>query len=125
MGLNYQEYTSAVGDLKVAYDTIDFARLKKNFDCLSGVGLPLEKAFNQYADAAKIWDKCFTDIDCSNESITGDLQSRWARADTYLADAERGMNTFKRAVRRAQSAGNTATKKAHDAQKRLKALQKQ
>jgi hypothetical protein len=90
VGLNYDEYTTKVGDVKVAYDQTPFKQLD-DIACLQQVGLPAESALNQYAKAAGIWDRCFDDPNCSNDQIKGQLQSHWSTASRQVRRASRGM----------------------------------
>ena len=93
VGLNYEAYGTALGDVKVAYDEVEFEEAKpEDLDCLTDVGLPLERAFQQYASAGSTWDKCFKDIDCSNDSISGALQKRWSRAGSLVEKADSGLD---------------------------------
>lgn len=86
VGLSYDEYTTEVGDTRVAYDRTPFKDMKDP-ECLGDVGVPLEKALNTYAKAATLWGKCFQDVDCSNESIKPELQKRWSRASAQAEKA--------------------------------------
>ena len=92
VGLNYDEYTDQVGDLRVEYDRVDFGGSDpEQLDCLTAVGLPAEQAMNEYAKAAGTWDECFDDIDCDNDSIQPELQRRWATASRKADRASRGL----------------------------------
>ena len=95
IGLNYDEYTDAVGDVAVAYRKSDFAEVG-NLACLAGVGVPLEKAFNQHIKASSTWDECFDSYECSNDDIDGDLQAKWSRATSLLERAKRNLGRFQR-----------------------------
>jgi hypothetical protein len=104
VGLNYESYSNRVSDLKVSYDEIEFDKLGTDaLTCLSGVGLPLEKAVNQYVSAYRTWNECFEDLDCDNDSITSTLQSKWSKAGRFVDRAERGLDGLVREVARAQS----------------------
>lgn len=93
VGLSYDEYTDFLADAKVAYDDIDFdASGVENFDCISQVGLPLEKAINQYLAAARVWGDCFDDYSCDTDSIEPRLQSRWSRAHAKVEQAKDGLD---------------------------------
>jgi hypothetical protein len=97
VGLNYEEYTDQVGDLKVAYDQVDW-KDQTDLDCVQGVGLPAEKALNQYTRALNTWTRCFDDIDCDNDSITPSLRKRWATASRRTDDAKEGLQALRDAV---------------------------
>jgi hypothetical protein len=86
VGLNFDEYTNKLGDVRVEYDQVDFAA-GGDLRCLRQVGVKLEKAMNQYVQAAKTWNECITDYACDNESIQPELQSKWARAGRLIAQA--------------------------------------
>lgn len=110
VGLNYDSYSSQVADLKVAYDDADFKKLSTGaLDCLSGVGVPLEKAVNRYIEAYRIWNKCFESLECSNDQITGKLQSKWAEADAAVRRAERSLEGLDRAAQKAKNRAEAAS----------------
>lgn len=90
IGLTYVNYTSEVADVRVVYDQTDFGAID-DFDCLGDVGVPLEKALNQYAKAATRWDECFEDIYCENDSIEGELQTHWDKAGQLALKADAGL----------------------------------
>ncbi|MBA3429356.1 MAG: hypothetical protein H0U07_12415, partial [Actinobacteria bacterium] len=90
IGLSYDEYTNAVGDVKVVYDQTDFAGLD-DLDCLSAAGLPLERALNQYVKASNVWGACFDDYACSNDSIRPELQKHWSKASASVELADGGL----------------------------------
>ena len=119
VGLNYDEYTDHVGDLRVEYDRVDFGGSDpEQLDCLTAVGLPAEQAMNEYAKAAGTWDECFDDIDCDNDSIQPELQRRWSTASRRADKAERGLEKMEGEAERLtdearelaeESSANTAT----------------
>ena len=101
VGLNYDEYTDQVGDLRVEYDRVDFGGSDpEQLECLSSVGLPAEGAMNEYAKAATTWDECFEDIDCDNDAIQPDLQRRWSAASRKADRATRGLEKLEREATR-------------------------
>jgi hypothetical protein len=81
VGLNYENYTTEVADVRVAYDRTDFDGLKDPV-CLTTVGLPLERALNQYVKAANVWDDCFGDFDCDMDDVQPTMQKHWNRASS-------------------------------------------
>lgn len=93
VGLNYNEYTNKVGDVKVAYDNADFANMKgvRALPCLKDVAVPAEKAFNQHAKAASAWSNCFDDVNCSNDDVKPTLQRHWLKASVFTDLAARGL----------------------------------
>lgn len=91
VGLDYEDYGRAVADARVAYDKIDFQHLRIPYDdslrCLGGVGVPLERALNQYTAAYERWDTCFGDYSCDVDSIKPELQAHWSKAGRSVAKA--------------------------------------
>lgn len=92
VGLNYERYSESVSDNQVAYDRVPFDELGP--ECVTDVGIPLEKAVNAYVKAYNIWSNCFEDIDCSNDSIKGRLQKHWAKATRQIARAEQNLEAL-------------------------------
>ncbi len=89
IGLNFTSYSERVGDARVAYDeAVADASEDDGLDCLTTVGLPMEKALNKYASAYNIWNDCVSDLYCDNSSITSRLRTRWDSANEYIASAE-------------------------------------
>jgi hypothetical protein len=85
VGLNFASYGEYVGDARVAYDRIDVEDI--GAACLADVAVPAEEALNAYVDAYNIWNECIGDVDCANESITPDLQAKWADATEAIESA--------------------------------------
>jgi hypothetical protein len=89
IGLNFTNYSERVGDARVAYDeAVEDAAQDDGLDCLTTVGLPMEKALNKYTSAYNIWNDCVSDLYCDNSSITGRLRTRWDGANEYIQSAE-------------------------------------
>lgn len=86
VGLSFQDYSERVGDVRVAYDAIDYTALDPA--CTLGVGIQLEKATNSYIRAYTRWNNCIEDLDCSTDSIDKELQRNWARATRQIENAE-------------------------------------
>ena len=82
IGLNFTDYSERVGDARVAYDRIDVADLDEA--CLDQVAVPAEDALNAYVNAYTIWNDCISDADCDNDSITPELQAKWAEATELI-----------------------------------------
>lgn len=84
VGLNFESYGTAVADVRVAYDKTDYDHIDlapaDRLSCLGGVGVPLEKALNQYVAAYTRWNDCIQDLYCDTDSIDGELQSHWTKA---------------------------------------------
>lgn len=98
VGLSYDEYTNKVGDVRVAYDNIDYDELGDAATCLSEVGVPAEKALNQYVKAASAWGDCFDDIDCSNDTVDPTLQRHWSKATPLVERAKDGLREVQEAA---------------------------
>jgi hypothetical protein len=93
VGLNYDEYTTQVGDVRVEYDTavdgIDDPL------CLTAAGIPAETALNQYAKAANRWGECFDDLDCDTDTVEPTLRKYWDRASRAIETADEGLESLK------------------------------
>lgn len=88
VGMNFTDYSDAVGDASVAYNKIDFSN--SEIDCTGKVGLATEAALNQYMKAARAWNDCNQDIDCDTDDI--DLQRYWSKASVKLDSAKSGLS---------------------------------
>jgi exonuclease VII small subunit len=104
IGMNYDEYTDEVSDLKVSYDDIDFdlnddIDPSDTFKCLQQVGVPAEKALNEYAKATRTWSNCQDDLYCTNDSIDTALQRRWRQAASQADKAEAGLDELQDTVK--------------------------
>lgn len=86
IGLDYSEYFDQVADLRVAYDSSSFDDLELR--CIQGVGVRLERALNEFAGAARSWDRCVDDYACDNDDNTRRLQARWATAGQQIQAAK-------------------------------------
>lgn len=102
-GLNYTDYSEKVADVNVVYNDIDYGSDPDQLGCITDVGLPLEKAVNQYVSAYRVWNGCFEDINCDNDSIDGALQSRWAKAGKAVDRAYRALQRLEDATGRAKA----------------------
>lgn len=92
VGLNYSSYGNKLGDVRVAYDRVPYDELgASDLECLAAVGLPAENSFKQFAKAGDVWDTCFENIDCNNDSIDPELQAHWSKAGTFYRKAQRGL----------------------------------
>ncbi len=89
VGLNFQSYSQKVGDVKVAYDRIEVDKISAG--CLQRVAVPAENALNAYLDAYNTWNDCVADVNCTNESITSELQSKWAAATADVDQAVKAL----------------------------------
>jgi hypothetical protein len=86
IGLNFESYSTKVSDAKVVYDQIPFDEMSQ--ECVRQVGVPAENAFNAYVKAYNIWNNCFDDINCDNDSIKSKLQAQWAKATLLISKAD-------------------------------------
>ena len=93
VGLTQSDYNGKVGDVKVAYDKINVSSLDKA--CVNDVGVHLENALNSYIEADKKWGNCITNTYCSTDSITPDLQAKWADATSEIQAARDGLANLK------------------------------
>lgn len=84
VGMNFEAYGNAVASARVVYDRTDFGSIDlpevDRLTCLGGVGVPLERALNQYVAAYGTWNDCIQEWGCDTDSIDGDLQARWSKA---------------------------------------------
>jgi hypothetical protein len=94
VGMNYDEYTDSVGDIRVAYDQVPFDEANDP-TCLTSVGLPSETALNHYAKATRIWSACFDDFNCSTDSIEPKLRRYWDKASASIDTAKEGLDSMK------------------------------
>lgn len=94
VGLVYQDYSTQVGDARVAYDRVPIGALGP--DCLSKVAVHLEDAMNAYAKADSTWNDCITDFNCDNDSIKPELQARWSEATGLINKAKSGLSSMSR-----------------------------
>lgn len=93
VGMNQDEYSNALGDVQVVYDRIDFDRT--DIDCVTAVGVPAERAFNEYIRANTRWDNCIFDYSCDVETdVMSQIQEHWAKATQLLTRAERHLSNL-------------------------------
>ncbi len=88
IGLTFADYGERVGDANVAHDRILVTDL--SLDCLN-VGVDAEHALQAYVDAHTTWNDCIQDPACSNDSITTELQAKWAEATELIEKAQRAL----------------------------------
>ena len=81
VGLNYADYTALIGDVAVAYASMDVDVLVE-FDGLE-VGAKLESAYNKYNEAAQLWGDNLLDY----ASIKNRMQKKWMAASGDLDEA--------------------------------------
>jgi hypothetical protein len=92
VGIQFSDYTSRLGDISVAYSHAVTA-LKAGVipqSCINRVGLPLQRAFNDYRAAGNVWNHCITDYSCRFDHGSPALkkaQAKWSAASVALDDA--------------------------------------
>jgi hypothetical protein len=89
VGVTYDQYVAEVRGIRSTYGEIPFERLQ--FDCLTGVGTPSEKAFNRYIEGANDWGECVSELGCDTATIEPVLQRRWRVASHFLSEARDGL----------------------------------
>jgi zinc-ribbon domain len=82
VGLNFNDYSTRVGDTRVAYDRINLAKVDTL--CLTVVGSPAEDALNAYVEAYNTWNDCIGTPGCTNDSIKSQLQAQWSKATSLI-----------------------------------------
>jgi hypothetical protein len=86
IGLPYADYRDRVGDVRVAYDQVNFGALE--LPCVVGAGSPLEDALNEHVSAQDVWGDCIEDFGCDTDDIDPELQEHWSDASSAVSDAE-------------------------------------
>ncbi len=89
VGLAYEQYVDEVEGVRAAYRRIPTDELQ--VDCLTTVGTPAEKGFNQYIDAANDWGECVGEAGCESATVEPVLQGKWRVASRFLSRAHRGL----------------------------------
>jgi hypothetical protein len=82
VGMNFGDFSKAVGYANVAYRRIDFATLDAT--CVTAAGVPLENALNSYVEAYNAWNKCMQSTKCDDAVNTATLQVIWSGATSQL-----------------------------------------
>ncbi len=95
VGLAYDEYSTQVGNARVAYDRVPIGKLDP--ECLLEVGVHLEDAMNAYVKADDAWNGCIVDFGCATDSIDPELQRRWAQATVSIRKAKAGVASIREA----------------------------
>jgi hypothetical protein len=91
VGMNFRDYTTAAGDVRAQYDLVPFHQL--DVHCLD-VGVHAENALKHFAKAAETWSNCFSDPNCSNDSIKPQLQDEWTKASDEITKTQSGMQAL-------------------------------
>jgi hypothetical protein len=89
VGLAYEQYVDEVEGVRAAYRRIPGEELQ--IDCLTTVGTPSEKGFNQYIDAANAWGECVGEAGCESATVEPVLQRKWRVASRFLSRAHHGL----------------------------------
>ena len=89
VGLAYEQYVDEVEGVRAAYRRIPGDELQ--LDCLTAVGTPSEKGFNEYIDAANAWGECVGEAGCESATVEPVLQRKWRVASHFLSGAHRGL----------------------------------
>lgn len=83
VGLNVGELSDRLGDVSVAYDSLDFEAMEAK--CTLNVGIALEDALNQYIKSLNRWERCVDDFGCSVEgAVLKKLRRHWREAGERL-----------------------------------------
>jgi hypothetical protein len=95
VGLNFDDYSTSVADVRVVYDQ---AVVDLDFDsdaCLP-IGTELEKAYNQYAQSQSVWNDCINDDNCifSESEQQAQVQKKWARAGEIIEGARSDLDAL-------------------------------
>lgn len=89
VGVTYAQYVNEVQGVGSTYRDVPTERLR--VDCVSAVGIPAEKAFNRYIEAANDWGDCVSEAGCGSAEIEPVLQQRWRAASHFLSEAQGGL----------------------------------
>jgi hypothetical protein len=94
VAVQFSDYTSRLGNISVAYNRA-VSKLKSDpvsfRTCSVEVGLPLQRAFNDYRAAGNTWNHCITDYSCSfdhGSPAQRKAQAKWQAASVALDDAK-------------------------------------
>ena len=86
LGIDFNEYRGLISKAHVAYARIPWSQIAD--PCLSSVGVPSEKAMNEYTVAYNIWAKCIAALNCGRGAAADrQMQFRWRRARQNLQRA--------------------------------------
>jgi hypothetical protein len=94
IGQTFAEYGDHLQDISIEYNELTSDIDAIPFDCLK-VAVKLEEAFNAYKKANDIWDKCFDDLYCTNDSIESKLQAQWLKATHAIESAQKRLRGLK------------------------------
>ena len=95
VGLTNADLSTRLGDVAVAYNNIPFKKIAP--ECLLGVGVPLENAYNEYNKSVNKWDTCINDFYCSVEGAKlAELRGHWSKASKHITRAARFLASTKK-----------------------------
>ncbi|HVD86427.1 MAG TPA: hypothetical protein VNB59_03375 [Solirubrobacterales bacterium] len=89
VGVTYEQYIDEVHGVGSTYRDVPVGKLQ--IDCVGAVGIPSEKAFNRYIEAANDWGDCVSEAGCGSAEIEPVLQQRWRIASHLLSEARQGL----------------------------------
>lgn len=96
VGIQFSDYTSRLGDISVAYNHAVAALKRVTIvpACINKVGLPLQRAFNDYTMAGHVWNTCIQSFSCTFDKGSPALkraQAKWSMASVALESAKAGL----------------------------------
>jgi hypothetical protein len=91
VGVTYDQYVNEIHAVRSTYRDVPTAKLQ--IDCVGAVGVPAEKAFNRYIEAANEWGDCVSEVGCGSAEIEPVLQRRWRIASHFLSEAQQGLRS--------------------------------
>lgn len=83
VGLTYDKYVDAVGQLRKRYGAIPVSALPP--PCVLATAAAAERALNRYLAAANAWGECLAEAGCTGADVEASLQAQWRRASRQLA----------------------------------------
>ena len=87
VGLVETDYSTRVGDVRVAYDAAGRAGPFEAGACFEAAE-KLQSVLNEYTAALSIWTACIGNVGCTLDSIKAQLQTHWAQASSLLDDVQ-------------------------------------
>lgn len=91
VGVTYDQYIDEVDAVRSTYRDVPADQLR--IDCVGTVGVPAEKAFNRYIEAANDWGDCVSELGCGSAEVEPVLQQRWRIASHFLSEAQEGLRS--------------------------------
>ena len=81
VGLTYAEYSQELGTIQVAYNRLPINQLDAR--CLARVGIPSEKAFQEFTAAGEAWNECIEALSCE-DGISPEVQDQWVNGSEKI-----------------------------------------